>query len=444
VKAAARRARGGRRSRFARVEEPILGGTTLAAATSGGTEVRVRPMPGFVKAYAMLATRYGSLDTHLPDGSPLPIGIAHFLEHKMFETPDGDVFDLYAKRGASANAFTTFGHTVYLFSCTSRFEENLDTLLRTLHRLHAGKEGIEREKGIIGQEIAMYDDDASWRGFFDLLGALYREHPIRLDIAGTKETIAPIDADVLRRTHGAYYHPANLSLLVAGGVDPDLVLDRAEALLVPDAPGRAHRRAAVSEPVEVARPEVRSRLSVSRPHVRLGIKDAPVGERGPALARRDAETTLLLDTLFGDGGRIEAPLYRDGLVDETFDASYEADHDYGFAVVAAEVDAEEPYRTRLVESMEATAGVDFAPVEVERARRRALGTYLRAWNAPERVASLLLGSHMSETSLRDAIDAIEAVTPAALSARLEDLIERPRAWSVVEPREAVAASPESP
>jgi predicted Zn-dependent peptidase len=357
----------------------------------------------------------------------------------MFETPGGDVFDLYAKRGASANAYTTFGHTVYLFSCTSRFRENLDTLLTTLREVHAGREGIEREKGIIGQEIAMYDDDAGWRGFFNLLAALYREHPLRLDIAGTRETIAPIDPDVLRRTHAAYYHPRNLSLFVAGGVDPDLVLDRAEALLRSEAPGEENRRAPVAEPVDVAREEVRASLSVSRPHLRLGIKDVPVGESGEALARRDAETSMLLDALYGDGGRVEAPLYRAGVVDETFDASYECDRDYAFAVVAAEVDAEEPFRSRLLEETEATARRGFRPEEVERARRRALGSYLRAFNAPERIASLLLGTHMSGTTLAQTIAAVEGATPARLSERLEALLARPRAWSVVLPREAATS-----
>jgi predicted Zn-dependent peptidase len=425
-------------ARFARTPEPLVGGEHLSAETVAGTRVVVRPMPGFAKAYAMLATRYGSLDVALPDGTELPVGIAHFLEHKMFETPDGDVFDLYAKRGASANAYTTFGHTVYLFSCTSRFEENLDTLLATVHRLHAGREGIEREKGIIGQEIAMYDDDASWRGFFDLLAALYRDHPLRLDIAGTKDTIAPIDGDVLRRTHAAYYHPRNLSLFVAGGVDPDLVLDRAEALLTAGSPGAENRRAPVPEPGQVAREEVRSSLSVSRPHVRLGIKDVPTGETGATLARRDVETSMLLDALYGDGGRVEAPLYRDGAVDETLDASYECDADYAFAVVSAEVDEEGPFRARLLEETDAARRRPLGADEVERSRRRALGAYLRAWNAPERVAALLLGTHMSRTTLAQTIEAIEAATPARLAERFEDLWSRPRAWSVVSPREASA------
>jgi predicted Zn-dependent peptidase len=397
-------------------------------------------MKGFAKTYAVLATRFGSLDTHLPDGRTLPIGLAHFLEHKMFETPQGDVFDLYAKRGASANAYTTFGYTAYLFSCTSRFEENLDTLLDTLHVMHAEPAGIEREKGIIGQEIAMYDDDAGWRGYFNLLSALYREHPLRFDIAGTKETIAPIDQAVLRATHAAYYHPANLALFVAGDVDAAAVLARATERLAPRTPGRAHRRAAVAEPDEPAASERRLALSVSRPHVLLGIKDAPPRTTGRALLVRETVTEALLDVLFGDGGTVEAPLHEEGLVDDTFQASYQAEPDCAFVSVAAEVDAEQPYRDRLLEAIEAARRAGVRPADVERSKRKAIGSYLRAFNSAERVASLYLGLHMKDADAADLPAALDAVTPRAVSERLDELSARARAWSVIVPRDGSAAS----
>jgi predicted Zn-dependent peptidase len=401
-------------------------------------------MPGFSKAYAVLATRFGSLDTRLPDGRELPIGLAHFLEHKMFETPQGDVFDLYAKRGASANAYTTFGYTAYLFSCTSRFEENLGTLLDTLHVMHAEPAGIEREKGIIGQEIAMYDDDAGWRGYFNLLSALYRDHPLRFDIAGTKETIAPIDQAVLRATHAAYYHPANLSLFVAGDVDPAAVLSRATERLVPSAPGAAHRRAPVAEPAEPAAPERRQSLSVSRPQVLLGIKDAAPGTSGRDLLVRETVTEALLDVLFGDGGTVEAPLHAEGLVDDSFQASYQAEPDCAFVSVSAEVDEEAPYRARLLDAIEAARRAGIRPEDVERSRRKAVGSYLRAFNSPERVASLYLALHMKDAAVSDLPAALEAVTPRAVAERLDDLLSRARAWSVIVPREGGGAAAAPP
>ncbi len=425
---------------FSAEREPLVGGTVLSARTPTGTPVLVRRMPGFARTYAVLATRFGSLDTRLPNGRVLPIGLAHFLEHKMFETPQGDVFDLYAKRGASANAYTTFGHTAYLFSCTSRFQENLDTLLDTLHAMHAEGKGIEREKGIIGQEIAMYDDDAGWRGYFNLLSALYRDHPLKYDVAGTKETIAPIDREILEATHGAYYHPKNLVLVVAGDVDPALVLARASERLATDAPGEEHVRAPVSEPDEPALAEKRQALSVSRPQVTLGFKDEAPRRTGRALLTFEAVTDACLDVLFGDGGKVEAPLRREGLVDDTFSAQFQAEPDAAFASVSAEVDAEEPYRARLLAAIDQAAEEGIAAEDVERAKRRAIGGYLRTFNSAERVASLLLSLAVKGATIADVAPALAAVTVDSVSRRFAALRARPTAWSVVEPR-ATAAAP---
>ena len=352
----------------------------------------------------------------------------------MFETPEGDVFDIYAKRGASANAYTTFDHTTYLFSCTSRFEENLDTLLDTLAAMHADPTAIEREKGIIGQEIAMYDDDPSWRGYFGLLGALYRDHPIRLDIAGTKETIAPIDRDVLVRTHAAYYHPANLVLAVAGDVDPANVLARAEAVLRSEVAGAVNRRRPTAEPSAVAEPERRLALSVSRPQVSLGWKDTPPGGIVRDLLVREAETEVVLDVLFGDGGLVEAPLYRDGVVDESLSASYQAEADYAFTVVSAEVDDVDTFRTRLLEAVDGARRAGISPAHVERAKRRALGGYVRTFNSPDRAASLLLSTALKDTTLADAVAAIREVTPARAAARFDELVAGATAWSIIVPK----------
>jgi predicted Zn-dependent peptidase len=358
----------------------------------------------------------------------------------MFATPDGDVFDLYAKRGASANAYTTFNHTAYLFSCTSMFDENLATLLSTLSAMHADAKAIAREKGIIGQEIAMYDDDASWRGYFGLLGALYRDHPIRLDPAGTKETIAPIDRDVLVRTHAAYYHPANLILCVAGDVDPAAVLAAAEATLVAKTPGAVNRRPPTPEPSAPATAERRESLSVSRPQVTLGWKDSPTGAGGRALLDREAETEVVLDALFGDGGLVEAPLYRDGVVDESFSASYQAEADYGFAAVSAEVDDAEAYRTRLLAEIERARRAGITAAHVERARRRALGGYVRTFNSPERAASLLLGTALKDVTIAESVEAVLRVTPARAAARLEALLACGHAWSTIVPKSAAASA----
>ncbi|MBL9088406.1 MAG: insulinase family protein [Planctomycetia bacterium] len=418
----------------------MRGGVVLRAATPLGTPVVVRPMPGFSKAYAVLRVGFGSLDATFPDGAPMPLGVAHFLEHKMFATPDGDVFDLYAKRGASANAYTTYGLTAYLFGCTSRFDENLATLLDTLRTMHADPAGIDREKGIIGQEIAMYDDDPGWRSHANLMAALYRDHPVRHEITGSAATIAAIDRDLLLRVHAAYYHPRNLALFVAGDVDPAAVLAAAsERLTAADAgagtgAGGPHRRGASAEPSAPASPERRQALSVTRPNVTLGIKDTPVGTRGPALVRHETLTEMALDVLFSDGGRLEAPLYREGVVDESFGAGYHADHDFAFASVGGDVDDEAAFRARLERELATTATAPVTEAELTRVKRRSVGGYLRSFDAPERAAGLLLGLDAKEATLAEALAAVLEPTPAQVTARLRELLACPRAWSVIEPR----------
>lgn len=427
----ARRARAGQ---FERLREPLTKRPVWRTRASSGPEVWVAPMPGFSKLHAMITTRYGSLDTQLPDGTPLPDGIAHFLEHKMFQTEQGDVFDVYAARGASANAFTTFTHTTYLFTCTNRFDRNLATLLESMATIATDPEGVEREKGIIGQELAMYADDPGWRGYFNLLGALFRRHPVRIDIGGTADSISVIDRGLLERTHRAYYSPRNLVLVVAGDADPRRVLDRVDAVFHGRAPGRRHRRRAVEEPRSVARRQVAQALSISRPHVLLGIKDRPARGR-LARIRQRIHTSMALEILFGDGGLIQGPLYREGLVDDSLTAGFEAEEDYAFALVAAEVDEIEPYRKRLQKAWRGVLDDGIGAEDAERCRRRFLGRHLRVFNRPESCAHWLLGLALEGVDPGTGVAAVEAATPARLLRRLRALGEGARAWSILTPRE---------
>lgn len=416
-----------------RLREPLTGRALWRGRARAGPEVWVLPLEGFSKSHAMVTTRYGSVDTRLPDRSPLPDGIAHFLEHKMFQTEAGDVFDVYARRGASANAFTTFTHTTYLFSCTNRFQENLDTLLETMASIHTDEQGVEREKGIIGQELAMYEDDPGWRGYFGLLGALYRRHPVRIDIGGTAASIAPIDPDLLRRTHAAYYGPRNLVVVAAGEVDPGEVLARTEAAFGSGPAGWRNVRRRVVEPEGVARREVRQALSISRPQVLLGLKDATARTARARLERRVA-SALGLEILFGDGGRVQAALYDEGLVDESFSAGHESDADYAFAVLSAEVDEIAPYRRRLETLFQQAVEEGVSDAEVERSRRRALGRHLRTFNGPEGSAHWLLGLALEGVAPSAPVDVLRSVSRAQVQRRLRDLVAAPRAWSLLVPR----------
>src|SRR5690554_483381 len=200
---------------------PHLNETLYIDELPNGLKVYVLPKKGFQKTYATFSTRYGSIDNHFKVGDQeevkVPDGIAHFLEHKMFEEPTGDIFAQFASQGASANAFTSFDRTAYLFSATEQIHSNIETLLNFVQNPYFTDESVEKEKGIINQEIDMYKDNPDWRCYFGLIESMYQAHPVHIDIAGTNESIMHITKELLYDCYHTFYHPSNMSLFVVGG-----------------------------------------------------------------------------------------------------------------------------------------------------------------------------------------------------------------------------------
>jgi len=422
------------------LKDPMLGEEVHRRVFPCGLTVCVVRKPAFTRSYATLATHYGSIDTALKTNGKarsLPDGIAHFLEHKVFETPQGDAFDLFAARGASANAFTSFDSTRYLFGTSTEYRGNLQTLLEMVYDLHVTDENVEKEKGIIGQEIAMYDDDADWRIYFGALQALYRNHPVRIDIAGTKETIARITPGLLREVHRAYYHPC---LMVLAAVSPEPVaatFAEVESFFA----GRTFPRHAGARSIRARegrrafRREVRVKLPVARPRLLLAFKDNAPGEAGRKQMRRELASAVVLDCLFGNSGSIYLDLYEQGLVDENFSASYTAEPSYAFAMVGGETDDLGKLREALERQIRGAIGRRIGHEEFERTRNKALGSYARAFNSPDRIAQMLVSHHFRGTTLADYRDLLFRLTPAEINRRLREMLApEGRCYSIVEPR----------
>lgn len=279
----------------------------------------------------------------------------------------------------------------------------------------------------------MYEDDPGWRGYFGMLEALYRRHPVRLDIAGTAATIAPIDPPLLERTHAAYYHPANLTVVVAGDVDPAYVLARAGERLTSPLPGRALERSIAAEPARVARRESRLRLAVQRPRSIVGWKES-APPRGTARVRLEVATAVVLDLLFSEGGRVQSPLYDEGIVDDSFGASYEVGEGYAFGLVSAEVDAVGAYRRRLAKALREACRTPFTTAEVERSRRKLLGRHVRTFNAPEAAAHYLLELALEEAPVGSDVAALLALSAREATRRRDALLRAPSAALALLPR----------
>ena len=301
---------------------------------SSGLTMLLYPMEGFSSAYAMLTTDYGSVDMTFrtaPDRefTTIPAGTAHFLEHKMFENEDGDAFAKYAATGASANAFTSFDRTSYLFGCADHFEESLQILMEFVGTPYFTKQTVDKEQGIIGQEIRMYDDNPDWRALFNLLDAMYVNHPIKIDIAGTVESIAEITAETLYETYGAFYNLNNMVLTVAGSFDPETVIRVADKVLKP-APEIALERKFTEEPDEVGKKRVEQKFPVASPMFCLGLKVRPADARTNAL--NSVLDEIVNEILCGDASPLYRRLYDSGLINTTFDSEADCGKDF-FALI---------------------------------------------------------------------------------------------------------------
>ncbi len=281
-----------------------------------GLTVRVHPMPGFTGVHAVYGTKFGSIDRAFAlDGKrvELPAGIAHFLEHKMFENEEGDAFTLYAKTGAGANAYTSFDKTCYIFSASNRVDENLDILLGFVSRPYFTQATVEKEQGIIGQEIQQYDDSPDWRLMFAVNQCLYHTHPVRDDIAGSARSIAAITPELLYACADAFYRPQNMVLAVAGNVTMDAVLACARAGL-PAKTGTVERLMC-AEPPTVAEPYREFTMAVAKPVLGVGFKEQP--PQGDTL-RIELVCDIITELVCGSMTPLYRLLYDEGLVSPGF------------------------------------------------------------------------------------------------------------------------------
>ncbi len=314
----------------------------LFATHKSGLRVYVFPKKGFSKYYAIYGTDYGSTDREFlvpgeSEKTVVPDGIAHFLEHKMFEQPDGsNAFDSFAITGASSNAFTSFDMTAYLFTCTDRFYENLDILIDFVNSPYFTDENVSKEMGIIGQEIKMYDDDPGWRVFFNALRAMFRDNPVKIDIAGTVESIAKIDKDILYKCYNTFYNPGNMILVLVGDVDINEVMNRLDKRMGDEKNLGEIKRPEVREPAERVTEFAEQRLVVSQPMFNIGFKDITPFTGGEELAKREAATEIILDTLFGKSSDFYMELYGEGLIDSGFSVETELEKRYGFSLMGGE------------------------------------------------------------------------------------------------------------
>ena len=415
-----------------------IGESVYSERLPNGLEIRVVPKPGYVKKYAFFATRYGGMDTRFRlNGRWLdtPAGIAHYLEHKMFDTKEGNALQKLAKNGAEPNAFTSNAMTGYYFDSTDHFEENLEILLSFVSIPYFTEESVAKEQGIIGQEIRMIEDNPDWQLYMGMLRGLYSTSSARTAIAGTVESISHITAETLYDCHKAFYTPSNMILTVVGDVDPVRVVDLARHVL-PREGGPAIPRDHGTEPAEVAQRETRMEMEVSCPQFLAGFKCAPAAE-GEDYLRLAAIGDMACDILLGDSSPLYLRLYDQGLINTSFGGAFEMMP--GVAYLYAGGDSKDA-RTVAEEIRKEAVRLVMEGIDegfYQRVRRSAFGENLRGLNSFENIAvSLMEGYFHGYDPLRFP-QVFDTITKDDITAFLRDNITGDRmVLSEIVPREA--------
>jgi len=400
-----------------------------------GLTICLYPMEGFTSAYALFATKYGSVDTTFKTNEDetfitVPEGIAHYLEHKLFENDECDAFQLYAKTGASANAYTSFDKTAYLFSCSQKFEENLEILLNFVQEPYFTDESVAKEQGIIAQEIKMYEDEPGWRVFFNGLRAVYHNNPVRIDIAGTAESIAKIDKDLLYRCYKTFYNLNNMVLSVAGNFDVEKTLEICDRLLKPT-PDLGLKAVFPDEPEEVKERETVQKLTCSMPIFNVFFKF-------PAFSGRDnAEKyivyNIILETVLGKTSSFYADMLNGGLINDNFTVG--AFNGRGYFTLTADGESNDPRKVfeEIKKALREAKEKGLDQKEFENVRKKAYGELIQMMGSVSGTATNMMDAFFHGYSLFDPIEITAGLKYEDAVALLEGLDVENSCVSIIEP-----------
>ncbi len=417
------------------IKYPTLKETLYFEEMPNGLKVYLLPKVGFSKTYGLFSTRFGSVDTtfvplHEQDMIKVPDGIAHFLEHKMFEMEDGDASEAFAKLGASTNAFTSSSRTAYLFSTTSHEKECIELLLDFVQDIYLTDENVEKEKGIINQEIGMYDDDPDWRCYFGSIQNLYQHHPVKIDIAGTVETVASIDKATLEKCYHTFYHPSQMMLFVVGHINPDEIMK-----LIQDNQQQKHfskenpiQRAVVNEPLDVAQKEAVLHMDVTMPKIIVSMKINTILTKPQERLKRELAMNLLLDIFFAKSSSLYDEWLNEELINDSFSAQFTQERDYCFLQIGGDTLYPERLKEKILYFIEHIHEYDIRQEDFLRLKKKTMGIMISLFNSPESIANMFSRYYFEGIMIFDLIDCLNALTMDDLMS-LRDLFDEHYATS---------------
>lgn len=394
------------------IKSERTGDSCIHVKHKSGLDIYICEMPGFSSVEALFGTKYGSINTMFKmrddeDYTVVPEGIAHFLEHKLFENEDCDVFELYAKTGASGNAFTSFDKTCYLFNCSKNYQESLRILLDFVQKPYFTQATVDKEQGIIGQEIKMTNDNPDWRLFFNLLRGMYHNHPVKIDIAGTVESIAQIDAELLYKCYYTFYNLNNMVLSIAGNIKAEEVLAICDECLKP-CEDKGLETVFPDEPESIVTPEIYENQPVGATLFSIGYKCASCSgmERLKKTMAASIAASMLTDA--------STDMYKKLLDEEIINSSFASEVFYGdgyFTVIfSGESDKPEIVRQNLADEIGRIIADGLNEKDFARIKKSTYGSLIRELNNVEAVANLLINAHMDGVSPYDTINVLSELT----------------------------------
>ncbi len=417
------------------ISSKVLGESYLKIKHKSGLTILLHPMPDYNSVYALFGTKFGSINRSFKtnrdeDVCTVPDGIAHFLEHKLFEGETEDAFVSYSRTGANANAYTSFDRTCYLFSATEKIYESLEILLNFVTHPYFTKETVEKEQGIIGQEIKMYDDDPNWCASLGLLKALFWEHPVRIDIAGSVESIAEITPELLYRTYHTYYNLNNMALSIAGCFDPEKVIELADKLL-PQGEDITIENVFPDEPQDIFLKKTERKLEVSMPLFEIGFKEKPDSED---CLRGQIMNEMLLEMIFGESTEFYQQLYNEGIINSTFGYEVMSGESYLINILGGEAPDPELVYDKICAEIERVKSEGLSKELFEIVKKSFYGGRVSRFNSVEHIATGMLYSHFLGYDAFDALEIIANMQLYDLEKRLKtQLFEEKSSISVVSP-----------
>lgn len=403
-----------------------------------GMKIIIIPKKNTKKKYVIWGTHFGSIDNRfiMPQTGEevfIPDGVAHFLEHKMFEQPDGtNSLDTLMALGLDANAYTTNDHTAYLFECTDNFYEGLDELMDYVQHPYFTDENVEKEKGIIGQEINMYDDDPGWQLYINIMNCLYKDNPIKLDIAGSIESISKITPDVLYKCYNTFYHPSNMIMVLCGDFEPEKLLQEVKNRLIPKENQGEIKRIYPQKENSINKAEKTVKMEVSLPMFMMGFKD--IENSAENRIQKHIAIEILLNMLIGKSSDLYKELYENGILLAQPELDYEWSHEYAHVLISGFSQKPELVKQKIDEAISQMQKEGLNEENFNRIKRKIYGDYVIEYNSVANIGRMFLADSMKGINSFDYIEDFETVTKEYTQNVLKDIFKKENeAISIIKP-----------